>query len=117
MRIDDALKELIALQSMAKTPDQADDVDKLFMAGILTGGCANNLSKTNKTDLNKAMRNSSIPYAKLIELHDAPERLQALLSLATGNGPGDFSNFKYGKNGKNYNSQDFRAYVENQDKE
>ena len=82
MRVEDCLQELVALQKMAKNDKDANKVDQLFMSGILTGVFVHNLSKDNKKTLAKIMRNSSIPYAKMVTQFDAPQKLQAILSLA-----------------------------------
>lgn len=113
MRVKDCLEELIALQKMAKDPIQADKVSQLFMAGILSGVFVHNLSKDNKKSLAKLMRNSSIPYAKIVTQFDGPQRLQALLSLATGGG---FDTFTYGKDAKHYNATDFNPTLKQSNK-
>ena len=68
----------------------------LFMAGILNGAFIYNLGAKTKENLKIAMRNSSFPYPQVIEHFDAPEKVQALLSLATGDlGDEAFDKFKY----------------------
>lgn len=104
LRMGDCLASLIALQKMAKTPDQADKVSQLFMAGILSGAFIHNLSLADRKQLANLMRNSAIPYAKLVTDFDGARKMKALLSLATG---GKFDERTYGSNKTTYHQSNF----------
>lgn len=104
LRVGDCLASLIALQKMAKNPDQADKVSQLFMAGILSGAFIHNLSLADRKQLANLMRNSAIPYAKLVTDFDGARKMKALLSLATG---GKFDERTYGSNKTTYHQSNF----------
>jgi hypothetical protein len=118
LRVSDAVKELVALQQVASTKEQADKVSMLILAGILNGAFVYNLWAETKMNLKWMLRNSSFPYPQVIEHFDAPQKIQALLSLSTGDLWDDsFASFQYGKVKswvlqkleRSYNPDDFHA--------
>jgi hypothetical protein len=110
-RVEEAVREIIALQQMATTPSQSDDVIIAFISGILNGCFTNNLGKDVREKLKIVGRHSGIPFAHRIEHYDAADKISELLKLASiGLGKKEFSKFTYKSDDQDrlYNPADFK---------
>lgn len=92
-RLEEALREFVAFQYVATNKDQGDEVLIAFMTGMLSGVFSNGLGKDAREMLKVACRNSAIPFPAWAEHIDAPEKIAALLQLATSDmGKDSFQN-------------------------
>ncbi len=97
-RMDDAVAELVAMQQLATTQDEANEVFVAMMLGILNGGLTQNLGKETRDRLRRTCRNSGIPFPPRMEHHDAQQKVQRLLTMITQNLPNgekSFDNLTY----------------------
>lgn len=97
-RMDDAVAELVAMQQLATTQDEANEVFVAMMLGILNGGLTQNLGKDTRDNLRRTCRNSGIPFPPRMEHHDAQQKVQRLLTMITQNLPNgekSFDNLTY----------------------
>lgn len=118
MRWADAVSELIALQHLASSKQESDQVFLLMMAGMLNGLFIHHLGKDTKEQLKGSFRNSSIPFPQWIEHHDAQHKIQTILNLATANLETPFDKFTYKWEEwktKSYSISDFDALHVNKD--
>jgi hypothetical protein len=65
------------------------------MSGILNGLFVHHIGKETKEQLKSAFRNGSIPFPHWIEHHDVQQKIQTILTLATGNLATPFDKFTY----------------------
>lgn len=82
-RLEEAVQNLIAMQNTASTRDQYNEIMIAMMTGILNGQFIHTIWLRTRMDLKNAFRNSAIPFAHWIEEDTWPQKLMALLRLAT----------------------------------
>ena len=95
-RMEDAVWELVAMQQLASTQEEANEVFVAVMLGILNGAFINNLGMETRDALRRTCRNSGIPLTKWMEHHDAQYKIQRILNLCTADlGDKSFQKFTY----------------------
>lgn len=95
-RMEDAVWELVAMQQLASTQEEANEVFVAVMLGILNGAFINNLGMETRDALRRTCRNSGIPFPNWMEHYDAQYKIQRLLNLCTADlGSKSFQKFTY----------------------
>ena len=95
-RMEDAVWELVAMQQLASTQEEANEIFVAVMLGILNGAFINNLGMETRDALRRTCRNSGIPFPNRMEHHDAQYKVQRLLNLCTADlGSKSFQKFTY----------------------
>jgi hypothetical protein len=95
-RMEDAVQELVAMQQLAATQEEANEVFVAMMLGILNGALIHNLWAETRDKLRRTCRNSGIPFPNRMEHHDAQKKIQRLLNLCTADmGKDSFAQFTY----------------------
>jgi hypothetical protein len=95
-RMDEAIHELVTMQQLATTQDQANELFVAVMVGILNGAMIHHLGAETRDSLRRTCRNSGIPFPNWMEHYDAPQKIQRLLNMITADmGSQSFINFTY----------------------
>lgn len=82
-RIEEAIYEIIAMQHVANTKDQYDEVMVAMMTGMLNGMFLHNIGQDTRENLKAAFRNSAIPIGHWIEDNKGPKMITDILTMAT----------------------------------
>ncbi len=70
-RMDDAIAELVAMQQLATTSDQANEVLFAVMMGMMNGAFVHRMGNDTRDKFRAFCRNSAIPFPNWMEHHDA----------------------------------------------